>query len=340
LKRYALVGCGIRGLSMYAAPIVRHYSDVAQLVAICDTNVTRIQALRRYVGVEIPAFTEYAAMLRESCPDTVIIASVDSTHAAYLIEALDAGCDAITEKPMVIDDVQARAVLACERRTGKRVIVTFNYRYSPAHQQLRRLLAQDVIGRIISIDFHWYLDRIHGADYFRRWDRVMENSGGLLVHKASHHFDLVNWWTASEPVEVYASGRLAFYGATRVERGERCLTCGHKQTCEFYLDLAEQEHLRALYLDAEGEDGYHRDACVFADEIDIYDTMAATIRYSNGASMSYSLNAFAPYEGYSIAINGDLGRLEQAIVERAPGRQPSASLRLLRAGTPAEDIPG
>ena len=49
-----------------------------------------------------------------------------------------------------------------------------------------------VIGNVVSVDFHWLLDTRHGADYFRRWHRNKRNSGGLLVHKATHHFDLVN----------------------------------------------------------------------------------------------------------------------------------------------------
>ena len=56
------------------------------------------------------------------------------------------------------------------------------------------------------------LDTKHGADYFRRWHRDKAHSGGLLVHKASHHFDLVNWWIQSAPTRVFASGGLRFYG--------------------------------------------------------------------------------------------------------------------------------
>ena len=47
--------------------------------------------------------------------------------------------------------------------------------------------------------FEWALDTVHGADYFRRWHREKKNSGGLLVHKSSHHFDLVNWWLGDVP---------------------------------------------------------------------------------------------------------------------------------------------
>ena len=58
------------------------------------------------------------------------------------------------------------------------------------------------------------------ADYFRRWHRDKRNSGGLLVHKATHHFDLINFWLGSAPELVMALGGLRFYGHENAqERG-------------------------------------------------------------------------------------------------------------------------
>jgi len=163
---------------------------------------------------------------------------------------------------------------------------------------------------VFSVDFEWILDTRHGADYFRRWHRRKENSGGLLVHKATHHFDLINWWLEDEPQTVSAFGARRVYGPTRSERGERCSACEHAGACEFYVDYRADPFMKAFYFDAEGEDGYFRDRCVFADEIDIEDTMAASVKYKGGALMSYSLNAHAPYEGWRAALNGSGGRIE------------------------------
>ena len=69
---------------------------------------------------------------------------------------------------------------------------------------------------VLSVHFEWLLDTVHGADYFRRWHRQKANSGGLMVHKSGHHFDLVYWWLNAQPVTVGAMGRLGFYG---VENG-------------------------------------------------------------------------------------------------------------------------
>jgi predicted dehydrogenase len=171
------------------------------------------------------------------------------------------------------------------------------------------------------VDFSWVLDTSHGADYFRRWHREKENSGGLLVHKASHHFDLVNWWVDAYPAEVFAMGGLRFYGRENAEsRGEqynynRYTGVPEAQNDPFALFLTSKAALKGLYLDAEAETGYIRDRNVFGEPIDIEDTMAVTVRYNNGVILSYSLVAYAPWEGLRVAITGTKGRIEMDIEE-------------------------
>ena len=113
---------------------------------------------------------------------------------------------------MTIDQDGCRQILKAEQRSGKKVTVTFNYRYSPNRSKIKELLIQGVIGKPLAVDLHWYLDTKHGADYFRRWHRDKRNSGGLLVHKSTHHFDMMDFWLNAEPVEVNAYGDLRHYG--------------------------------------------------------------------------------------------------------------------------------
>ena len=309
MKRYALAGASSRALGMYARPIVERFRDTALLAGIYDVNPVRAGYLSRQCG-GAPVFADFESLLREARPDCVIVTTVDRFHHEYIIRSLEAGCDAITEKPMTVNDANVRAILAAEKRTGRRTTVTFNYRFSPYVTRVKELLRAGTIGRVLSVDFEWILDTRHGADYFRRWHRRKENSGGLLVHKATHHFDMINWWLEDEPEAVFALGARRFYGPTREARGERCCTCTHQRTCEYYVDYASDPQLKALYFDAEHADGYYRDRCVFAEEIDIEDTMSATVKYAAGAMMSYSLIAHAPYEGWRAALNGTGGRLE------------------------------
>jgi predicted dehydrogenase len=323
--RYAIVGTGHRS-QMYFDAILAAHADVAELVALADTNKVRAKyfadrAEASGVTVAVVEPSALAEAIRTHRIDRVIITTPDLLHAPYIDIALRAGADVVVEKPLTIDVDGCRQIARATEETGRSVTVAFNYRYSPRNTRLKELLQSGAIGRVTSVHFEWLLDTSHGADYFRRWHRDKANSGGLLVHKSSHHFDLVNWWINDSPRSVYAHGGLRFYGTenardrgvgTRPQRGTH-----DGSTDPFQLDLRNDDRLKSLYLDAEQEDGYLRDRDVFSDGITIEDTLSLLVDYDAGPTMTYSLTAYSPWEGYRVSINGTEGRLELDVVERA-----------------------
>ncbi len=317
-RRYAVIGTGHRATNMWGADLAKNYSDVLEFVGLADTNPKRLAASKEMMGVSCPTFTSFDEMCDRARPDLLMVTTVDSTHAEQITRALDRGVDVITEKPMVTDERQVKAVLDAERRNKRKIVVTFNYRYAPKHQKIKEILAAGEIGPVTSVDFQWYLDTSHGADYFRRWHRLKSKGGSLWVHKATHHFDLINWWLGADPVEVMAYGELNVYGKANPYRFTHCRPCPHKAKCPFFFDITKNERLMKLYVQAEDVDGYHRDGCVFREDVDIYDTMSAVVKYSNGVQMNYSLNASMPVEGYRLSFNGEGGRLEIRDYERQP----------------------
>jgi len=326
-RRYAIVGVGSRH-TMYQDAIEKNYREYAELVAVCDINPGRLKVAQKRSGANsapVPRgylHTEFDAMIRETKPDVLIVTTVDSTHDEYLIRAMDAGVDVVTEKPMTTDPEKCQRILDACHRTGKHVRVLFNYRYSPPRTQVKDLLMSGTIGEVRSVDFQWLLNTHHGADYFRRWHGEKRFSGGLMIHKATHHFDLVNWWLGAVPVSVMATGKREFYTPEMAKRfgltshHERCHTCPEQEKCGFFLSLAADAKLKELYLDQESHDGYFRDRCVFHPRIDIEDTMNVIVGYDDRVTLNYSLNAFNSWEGYQIAFNGTLGRIEHSIVEQ------------------------
>lgn len=322
MKTYALAGTSSRGYWMYAKNITETFADCARLVGVFDINPIRAKWVADQCG-EAPVFDNFDCMLTTARPDIVIVTTVDAFHHEYIIQALRAGCDVITEKPMTIDAEKTRAILAAEKETGRKVTVTFNYRFVPYVCKMRELIKNGAIGRVLSVDFEWMLDRnmsygAHGASYFRRWNRYLKKSGGLLVHKSTHHFDLVNWLIGERPSKVFAFGKRRVFGAQNRPHGERCLTCPYKGSCEFYYDVTANAFNMAFYVAAESADGYHRDSCVFTEDIDMYDTMSVNVQYDGGALLTYSLIAHAAYEGWRMSINGDKGRMEAERMETGP----------------------
>ncbi|MDR2673982.1 MAG: Gfo/Idh/MocA family oxidoreductase [Opitutaceae bacterium] len=357
-RRYAIVGCGSRQ-QIYLDAILGKYKAVAELVGVCDMNegrAKRSQSLAAAAGVAVKAWfpstpnppvpdfdrliPEFETMVRETRPDIVIVTTVDSSHDLYLVRAMELGCDTITEKPMTTTAEKCRRILDAQKRTGKKVRVTFNYRYSPPRTQVKDLLMSGEIGEILSVDFQWQLNTHHGADYFRRWHRNKKNSGGLMLHKATHHFDLVNWWLSAMPVSVVAMGKRDFYTPEMSRRlglagpHERCLACPEAEKCGFHIDMRGTPGFRDFYLDHERHDRYFRDRCLFDPGIDIEDTMNVIVSYDTGAALNYTLNAFNSWEGYTIAFNGTQGRLEHSITEQiyVNGADSDAAQGAIKAG--------
>ena len=308
--RLALVGTGSRGSSLWGNDIIQFLGEATEFVGLSDINPGRLEYVKRMLKVNCPTFSNFEQMLKETRPDYVIITTVDATHDEFIVKALDMGINVITEKPMTTDEIKCKKILEAEKKSGKKVIVAFNYRHSVHSMQLKELLAANRVGKITSVDFNWYLNVHHGADYFRRWHGRMAKSGSLLVHKATHHFDVLNWWLNSEPVEVTAYGSLEHYGRSNAFRGTKCRGCGYKDQCKFFWDITQDDNMVNLYVHNEKHDGYIRDGCVWSNEIDIYDKMSAQIIYANGVTANYSLTTYSPYEGWQIAFNGMKGRIE------------------------------
>lgn len=322
--RYAFVGTGGRAIS-FIEPLVTTYREANELVALCDLSPARMAYYNGLMAsawgsAPVPAYPHdrFDEMLRATRPNVVFVCTTDATHHEYIVRALRAGCDVITEKPLTIDADKCRSILDAVRETGRRVRVAFNYRWAPFRTKVKELLAAGTIGRVHSVNLEYLLDTNHGADYFRRWHAQADVSGTLLVHKSTHHFDLVNWWLDAIPSQVFAFGDLVFYGKKNAEaRGDGALAAyprytGHPEAKSdpFYLDLEESEPFRKLYLAGEADSGYVRDRNVFRDDITIFDQMSLNVRYRTGQVLTYSLTCYSPREGMRVCFNGDRGRLE------------------------------
>jgi len=321
-KTYAAVGTGGR-IPMFIDPIADTYRGNCELVGLCDPSEVRRtyhqQRLSREYGIgEVPGYSDFDRMMQMTKPDVVIVCTPDYSHDIYIVKALEAGCEVISEKPLTIDAGRCRRIFDAVRRTGGKVRTTFNMRWTPGITKVRELIASGEIGNVKHIDFEYYLNTSHGADYFRRWHSQKEISGGLLLHKSTHHFDVINWWLDGIPSEVFAMGNLVFYGKENaIARGEVDRTKYERYTGveeangdPFRLVVNENDTLKALYYDAESETGYIRDRNVFREGINIEDTMSLMIRYRTGNVVNYSLNAYCPDEGFRASICGDAGRID------------------------------
>ncbi|BDZ41378.1 dehydrogenase [Paraoerskovia sediminicola] len=336
--RYAVVGTGHRA-HMYVSALTGAHADRGEIVAWVEPNTVRAAFYEAEVagavggaggaggageGATRPRYgaDELVRAIREQRVDRVVVTSPDTTHVDHVCAALRAGVDVVVEKPLATTPEEARRIAEAVEETGRDLTMTFNYRYAPRNAALRDVIASGEIGRVLAVHFEWALDTVHGADYFRRWHREKDVSGGLLVHKSSHHFDLVNWWIDGVPTRVTAAGGRRFYGddgahaqGYEASSGESALR--ERGIDPWAMDLGSDPRLAAMYgAEAQAEDGYRRDRDVFDAGIELEDTLALLVEYEGGPVMTYSLVAHAPFEGYRVSVTGTQGRADLEVVER------------------------
>lgn len=323
MKKYAICGVSNRALIMFIEPMLTTYAKEHQIVALLDSDPLRLDvAVTQFPALtQVPTYgpEDFERMRQETGADTIIVTSRDDTHIDYILAGLRHNLDVLSEKPMVTNAADAAKVMEAEALSKGKVTVLFNYRYNPIHLRIKEMIRDGKLGRITSVDLNWYVDTFHGSSYFRRWNRNRKISGGLSVHKSTHHLDLVNWWLDQQPEEVFAFGALNYYGAdseynpAQVD-GRYCETCDVREDCAYVMRWSaadvRDDHLRAEDNTTPKYTNYRTDACIFDSEIEIEDTYTASIRYNQGALLSYSINFSAPYEGYRLAINGTKGRIE------------------------------
>lgn len=325
--RYALCGLSNRGIGLYVPALTQgaSLSRYGEIVALVDADTERMAAYQQRERLDLPAYTaaDYDRMLEEIAPDAVIVATPDGTHVDYIVAALQRDIDVITEKPMVIDSEQAKAVMDAETRSRASIKVTHNTRYTQANMQVKRMILDGMLGRITNVELVWNIDTYHGSSYFYRWNRDRSKSGGMSITKGCHHFDLMNWWLDDMPEQVFAYGALNYYGArspfnpSNID-GKDYSVAEQRERDPYRLYWSQglpaasgDEPLKPLSrLPNPFQYPDDKPMYLYDEEIDIEDTYSAVIRYRGGASMTYSANFSAPYEAYIVALNGTQGRIE------------------------------
>ena len=233
-------------------------------------------------------------------PELLTVTTVDAFHAEYIVKALDRGIDVITEKPMVIDETQCKAVLDAETRNKRKIVVGFNYRFAPKHVKIKEILQAGEIGtgpvgRLPLVSRHHARRRLLPAL------APPEGEERLAVGPQGDAPLRSDQLVARRPTrcEVQAYGELKHYG--KAGPVPHRPTAGRARTRASASSTGTSPRGAACALHARPSrcDGYLRDGCVFREDIDIWDTMTATIKYSNDVLMSYSLNTFMPIEGYA-----------------------------------------
>ncbi len=326
--KVAIIGAS-RRVRAFVKSLKADYAENYRLVGLMDIEAGKMRAFNESLEIDIPCFTDFDQMCRETQPDLLLVTTVDYYHRDYIVQALDRQISCICEKPLCVNIGQCRDIIEAQARNPKVFAATsHNARYHIAARTVKQLLDEGAIGKVNSAYYAEMLGWDHGSSYFRRWNRQKALSGGLQIHKSSHHFDKLNWWLNSKPVEVTATGELRCYGPKASPfHGENCHTCPHIAKCPLPAEISKNNIDFELFAKYATEGSYLPDKCVFSPEIDSEDFLSVGIKYANGVGVNYSLAAHCNIAGEDIFFEGDKGRIEMRRRSNAP-----ASVLIYRDG--------
>lgn len=188
------VGIGGMGNAWLRAVQQSPVVEYAGLVEINDAIAA--EQTQKYGLTGVPVFKSLDEALQSVKADGVINVTPPQFHRAVSITALDAGVPVLSEKPLADTRQAALDIVAAAERTGVLHVVTQNYRYKPPIQTLQRALRDGGMGEIGALHVEFFKGPHFGG--FRE-----EMPYPLIIDMSIHHFDLMRFFLASDPVSVF-----------------------------------------------------------------------------------------------------------------------------------------
>jgi predicted dehydrogenase len=201
--RYGVIGTGMMG--------IEHIQNIravdgATVTAIADTDPTSLANGLLAAGPDVRAFDDHRALLASGLCDAVVVVTPNHTHVDVVADVLATDLHALVEKPLctTIADCRRLIELAAARPPAAITWVGLEYRYMPAAAELVRLVHEGAVGRprMVAMREH----RFPFLTKVGHWNRYAATTGGTLVEKTCHFFDLMNLIVGERPVRVMASG--------------------------------------------------------------------------------------------------------------------------------------
>ena len=199
--RYGVIGGGHMGREH-----LRNIAliDGAEVAAVADPYEPSRAAAHRIAGPDAVTYRDYRDLLADEAVDALVIATPNHTHADVLEDAIATGKAILVEKPLCTTVADCRRVEESARREGSFVWVGMEYRYMPPVARLVEVVRSGRLGRLrmLHIREHRWPFLVKVGD----WNRFARNTGGTMVEKCCHFFDLMRVIVGDDPVRVYGSG--------------------------------------------------------------------------------------------------------------------------------------
>ena len=199
--RYGIIGCGSMGREHIENIKTL---DATEVTAIADPNQASRDAALALIPGQPLVFDSYQELLASKCFDALVIATPNHTHFGVVCDALATDAHILIEKPLCTRVEDCLELVQRARGRQSMVWVAQEYRYMPPVAEMLRMAHAGAVGQVHQVSI-----REHREPFYPKvddWNRFSANTGGTLVEKCCHYFNLMDLVLQEKPVSVYASG--------------------------------------------------------------------------------------------------------------------------------------
>lgn len=320
-----ILGAGGRG-TMYAH-YAKMFPDVMKVIGFAEPiEVRRNFMIKEYGIPKENAYYDYRDALAVSkFADAVVISTPDDLHYDPCMKALALGYNVLLEKPVAPTEKECMDILAQSKKYGGIVAVCHVLRYAPYFLALKNALKDNLIGKVISIQHMEPIQYGHMAHSYVRGNwRSSKQTTPIILAKSCHDLDIIRWLLDEKCKTISADGSLSLFKAENAPEGAtlRCTDgCPHESTCPYSaidIYVRRKEHTRVFDLKDPNDNDeimeklrtneYGR--CVFHCDNDQPDHYVTNMVFEDGATASFSMEAFTPWGGRRTRIMGTKGYIE------------------------------
>lgn len=328
MKTVAIIGLGNRG-GVYAKNMAKN--EKVKIVSVCDVKQSELDRAHDVYGVaKENLFLDENEFFKEKRADILFITTMDEMHFRQTVKALDLGYDIVLEKPVSPVYEECKAIAEHAKKTGRKVVICHNLRYTPFYQRFKKIISEGLIGEVVSMEQAENVGYAHYMSSFIRgkWHNEAESSP-ILLQKTCHDMDIIYWLLGKKCEQLSSVGKLAYYteACAPKESTPRCKDCPiqgcwhdarvHYTTWPGELQMPygtpEDKETVLKYLD-----GVDYGKCVYHMNNDVCDRQTVNLQFEDGVTANLLLHAFANGTHRITKVYGTegmiSGRLESGIV--------------------------
>ncbi len=334
--KIGIIGAGERGVYTLGARMAeRVHHEAFVVTALADINPQRLQEGKQFLeqkyresgwNVDIKTYEDFNQLIKDPDVELIMITSYTSKHIESALPALRSKKRVYLDKPIATRIEDSYRIIQVEKEQQNPLIMGFTRRYETAWRRAYELVQSGSIGELQMILLR---SVIPYSRYLQRWHRNHELSGGALNDKASHHFDVFNWFSHGHPEMIQAMGGRSSVFKPDPNAPKRCRECNRdcpyrvlpspmvKERGVFYtLEKEYDDNEAALFSQPSWQDAptYDErvDNCVYDPESDIFDHALVNVSYDNGIKAALFLSIFGPVaeDQETLELVGSSGRIK------------------------------